>query len=928
MYKNDELTYQQREVIDAKAKDAWWLFDVVTTGGTTYRWTDFSSKTWDGNTYTFKIVSMSDIKELNQGAETGIMSLSNVGIEIENVGLGIDPDDLEGATVTVRLILGARLAMAFAAGDMSFEEDAFETPDYQEIQALAWGFKVVTAGHSGNQSIIMDCENWLTPYLQGDYPNGRSAHDEFPDDTDMDDACVPKIFGTAYIPVKSVRGATKRYYLLGETGPTYTVSEVRAPKDWGSTVFGSGSYTFTDDTLTGRSADTYRGSEFKIADSGGTPVNGLFRQSGGFLDALAKYSCADGPDVVTDGDMEDDPLANWDDVNITLAEEAGTKHAGAKSLKMTAIISTSYAKQTIATKIGRRYDVAGWIYNDSGNSGATKGQIEARDTSGNLLGSAESASSDEWEEVTFSFIAAGTSTRIKLCPQNATDDVTYVDDVTTVAAGTASVTNPADVIEHVLNDFGIPSAKINATAQAAVAATFTGWGLAWAGGLFYKQIRKKVLSDLLVQCNMDIINRDTLTFRVRDKTPVLIIEEDLMLLTGCDKSGRGGKNSYRVHQQKRQDERDSLHVAYRPTGEPCDSLLKILVPADTTTAKPSKETLNMPFVHDSQHAQKLGTLAAQCKLNVRYDVEFLADPRCLRVEVGDVITLNNPNYGGPVNVRINTRRISKNLGLWLRGTVYTAALKNWADLSPGAITPAADDSSNVSRSVHQSYVDPVTGVVTDQVEGSISLAAGADVTLRGDDSDPGIIKWHGGSYNAQMGFNSDGDALSIKAGTDGDVDLFIGGDWDENDDYRFKYIALKCSESGFWQAGTKEYWFSTSAFFPDTHKDLDCGASAKAFDDIFGDDFQNVADFYYLDDKNDLDAINKIKSSGKIDQRSGLELIDDHTLPEWLLTKCKKTGKILYDPEGKPYIAIKTIISLLMGAIRELDRKIKNIEKK
>ena len=94
MYTNSELTYQQREIIAANPKLAWWLFDVVCTDTTEYFWSDFSSKTWDGETYTFKIVSMGNIEEASPGAEHGISSLSNVRIEIENVGLGIDPDDL------------------------------------------------------------------------------------------------------------------------------------------------------------------------------------------------------------------------------------------------------------------------------------------------------------------------------------------------------------------------------------------------------------------------------------------------------------------------------------------------------------------------------------------------------------------------------------------------------------------------------------------------------------------------------------------------------------------------------------------------------------------------------------------------------------------------------------------------------------------
>lgn len=782
MYTNSELTYEQREVIDAKSKRGFWLFDLVTVGATTYRWTDFSSKVWDGNTYTFKIVGMSDLEEIDNGAETGIISISNLNFEIENAGNVLSPSDLEGATVTVRLILGAKLAMAFAGADgVSFEEDAAEVTDYHEIQAFSWTFKVITAAHTGEQSIKLECENWLLSYLRGDYPNTRLHQDEFPDDTDMDGTCVPEIWGAAYIPVRSVYSSTKRYYCLGPSGVTYTITEVRAPKDYGSTVYAAASYTFTDATLTGRSTATYNASEFKIVSVGGTAVNGLFPQGGRFLDALCKYS----------------------------------------------------------------------------------------------------------------------------------------------SSATSSMTNPANVIENILEDFGIPSAKIDDTAKAACAATYTGWGLAWAGGLWYKQDRTELLSELLIQCNMQIIPRSTLKMRVRDKTSVLTIEEVDMLLEGADDNGNGGQNSYKVYPRNRQEEKDSLHVAYRPTGEPCDELIKILVPADTTTAKPSSQVLNMPFVHNSQHAQILGTLAAQGLLNVKYDVEWLADPRDLRVEVGDVVTLNNANYGGPVNVRITQRRISKELDLVLHGTVYAVPLKNWADLAPGAITPAVDDSANVVRTVKESYIDPVTGVPAagQQVQGTIYLAPGADINLKGSDDDPALVKWTGSTYLVTAGFNTTGSVFSIQAGSDGDVDLVIGDDWAGGFNSRFSHINLMATDYIVLKVQDTEYQFWSTAFQTSTNKTTDCGHASYAWDDVWADDFQNVADFFLLDSKSDLDAINKIKGSGKIDSRTGLEMIDDTSLPEWLLTKCKKTGQILYDPDGKPYVAIKSIISLLLGAIRELDKK-------
>ena len=110
-----------------------------------------------------------------------------------------------------------------------------------------------------------------------------------------------------------------------------------------------------------------------------------------------------------------------------------------------------------------------------------------------------------------------------------------------------------------------------------------------------------------------------------------------------------------------------------------------------------------------------------------------------------------------------------------------------------------------------------------------------------------------------------------------------------------------------------------------TNKGYDIGTAVTAFDDVYADDFQNVADFLFLDSKNDLAELHKIKGSGMIDPRTGIEIIDDDTVPDWLLTKDKITGEVARSEDGKPYIAVKTMLSLLMGAVRQLDNKVTNL---
>ena len=133
---------------------------------------------------------------------------------------------------------------------------------------------------------------------------------------------------------------------------------------------------------------------------------------------------------------------------------------------------------------------------------------------------------------------------------------------------------------------------------------------------------------------------------------------------------------------------------------------------------------------------------------------------------------------------------------------------------------------------------------------------------------------------------------------------------------------------------------TTGNVTPGGNKTQDMGVSGTAWDDCYADDFQNEADFYHFDEYDDLATLHQIKGSGKRQEHNGYELIDDSTLPDWLCSKHKKTQEIKYvvgkdevlvdgvtkgekiiSPDGNPFLSLKTMISLLMGAVRQLDNK-------
>jgi len=133
--------------------------------------------------------------------------------------------------------------------------------------------------------------------------------------------------------------------------------------------------------------------------------------------------------------------------------------------------------------------------------------------------------------------------------------------------------------------------------------------------------------------------------------------------------------------------------------------------------------------------------------------------------------------------------------------------------------------------------------------------------------------------------------------------------------------------------------FFTMNVDPVTHKGADLGTATRAWDDVYGDDFNNVADYYFFDDRDDVALLKQIKLSNKKDPLTGYTLIDDDTLPDELLKKSKgkepqegqkmiPKGEILRDKEGKPYISIKALNSLLIGAVRQLDNRLEKLELK
>lgn len=246
----------------------------------------------------------------------------------------------------------------------------------------------------------------------------------------------------------------------------------------------------------------------------------------------------------------------------------------------------------------------------------------------------------------------------------------------------------------------------------------------------------------------------------------------------------------------------------------------------------------------------------------------------------------------------------------------------------------------------------VVGPGTSEVD-SIVINEGGDMRFVGSDTDPSLLKFCKGNVQTTymaMGASEDANprSLSFFPDTDGQGHVYFGVREDGttvqmvrsfvvytcingivmrvyNDTDRTYYTGIEISPAS---SRTSYLSVSDSGFFINTHKTVDLGGASAAFDNVYSDDFQNVADFFHLDDRDDLETLQSIKGSGKKDPRTGLELIDDDTIPKWMLSKHKETGDIMRDGNGAPYLSTKMVDSLLMGACRKLDNRVKELEAK
>lgn len=154
---------------------------------------------------------------------------------------------------------------------------------------------------------------------------------------------------------------------------------------------------------------------------------------------------------------------------------------------------------------------------------------------------------------------------------------------------------------------------------------------------------------------------------------------------------------------------------------------------------------------------------------------------------------------------------------------------------------------------------------------------------------------------------------------------------------------------GFFRIGAQQIG-CTGDFDPMGAKVYDMGDGAvNLWDDCYADDWNDVADIPLFDSAKDLDGnvipvddlslIRNIKPAKDKDGNllysdNGFSYWDDNTLPQWIFckkkdreTRIKNQAEIIRTEDGKPSISLKVLCGLALGAVKQLEDRVAELEK-
>lgn len=298
---------------------------------------------------------------------------------------------------------------------------------------------------------------------------------------------------------------------------------------------------------------------------------------------------------------------------------------------------------------------------------------------------------------------------------------------------TSGLTGPEQTIEYVLKDMGVNSADIDTGSGStfeAAGAVYTTRGIEYNGGWTQRQPRKKIVTGLLAQCDSFLTHSEKIELRSFSATSV-------ETFTNALEKSFSASTVIKV-------KTDGGTVKWQNPGKPQDILTGQTevgtYTGQSTISNPDRETFDAYLLSDSQDAQRAGLLWFQKKLLEDGSVSFaeaIEDISTIgTLHPGQVITMNNINYGGNYDLVITSMSFQP-LKVVFSGTVFRH-LEDWSDINPSAVSIAS--STDTAMTLPTVSNAPMIGIKKNTVS--------FDTTSNG--------------YAYIHGFDNDGNAADIK----------------------------------------------------------------------------------------------------------------------------------------------------------------------
>jgi hypothetical protein len=254
---------------------------------------------------------------------------------------------------------------------------------------------------------------------------------------------------------------------------------------------------------------------------------------------------------------------------------------------------------------------------------------------------------------------------------------------------TVLLTNPADWIEWILKDMGVPASAIDTGSGSSFEAAkvvYYSRGIVWNGGFWQKQSREQVLSDLLSMCDSYLYESDKIELYTFSRTSVEFINNTIG--TSFNATPNSGTQT------------DGGKVYWQQTDFPQDVFPGQtdvnLDPDKSSSVSGARSAFIYRFSTDSADAQTAAILFFQ-KQNIKNRVSLQTSVLALydfdNLRPGQVVTLyNNKIFRLTIGAILMSMTVNYDLTVNLEAVQLTK-MNEWGDLSPTPVSITTDTTS-------------------------------------------------------------------------------------------------------------------------------------------------------------------------------------------------------------------------------------------